>query len=232
MLPPPLIPALLNSRWMRSVACWSAASSRKRSTSASLDTSARCAVTRRPCGSPAASHSRRVSAMPARGDVAHGNVTALGHQQAHQLASHSRSAAGDDGDPAGEFFHRSPLYASKSVGRATSLATRWALLLSVRRRSAPEHCPQDADEEQCRDRPMEPDPVQPGEDIDQDQKARNGEGQCNRARQVRQPVRGEARPRGWRRPPPPPSPATASARGGGLSSAGKLVARRPPIATR
>ena len=66
------------------------------------------------------------------------------------------------------------------------------------RRSAPEHCPQDADEEQGRDRPMEPDPVQPGEDIDQDQKARNGEGQCNRARQVRQPVRGEARPRGWR----------------------------------
>ena len=35
---------------------------------------------------------------------------------------------------------------------------------------------------------MEPDPVQTGENIDQDQKARNGEGQGNRAGQVRQPV--------------------------------------------
>src|SRR3979409_982130 len=85
----------------------------------------------------------------------------------------------------------------RTVWRATSLATRRALLLSVRRRSAPEHCPQDANEEQRCDWPMEPDPVQTGEDIDQNQKARNYEGRRNRARQVRQPVRDEALPRGW-----------------------------------
>src|ERR1700730_1942505 len=86
---------------------------------------------------------------------------------------------------------------ARTVWRATSLATRSALLLSVRRRSAPEHCPQDADEEQRCDWPMEPDPVQTGENIDQNQKARNCEGHCNRARQVRQPIRDGARPRGW-----------------------------------
>jgi hypothetical protein len=59
-----------------------------------------------------------------------------------------------------------------------------------------QHGPQDADEEQGGDRPMEPDPVQTGENIDQDQKARNCEGRGNRARQVRQPVRDEALPRG------------------------------------
>jgi hypothetical protein len=46
-------------------------------------------------------------------DVAHGDVTALGHQQAHQLAPHSRAATGDDSNPAGEFFHRIPPSASK-----------------------------------------------------------------------------------------------------------------------
>src|ERR1700704_1712929 len=86
---------------------------------------------------------------------------------------------------------------ARTAWRATSLATRWALLLSVRRRSAPEHCPQDAKEEQCCDRPMEPDPVQTGENIDQNQKARNCEGRRNGARQVHQPIRDEARPRGW-----------------------------------
>src|SRR5258708_1632198 len=39
-------------------------------------------------------------------DIAHGDVTALGHQQAYQLAPHSRAATGDDSNPAGEFFHR------------------------------------------------------------------------------------------------------------------------------
>jgi len=86
---------------------------------------------------------------------------------------------------------------ARTVWRATSLATRRALLLSVRRRSAPEHCPQDADEEQRCDWPVEPDPVQTGENIDQNQKARNCEGRCHGARQVHQPIRDEARPRGW-----------------------------------
>src|SRR5260370_42005894 len=72
----------------------------------------------------------------------------------------------------------------RTVRRATSLATRWALLLSVRLRSAPEHCPQDADEEQRGDWPMEPDPVQAGENIDQKQKTRNGQGHRKGPRQV------------------------------------------------
>src|SRR5262249_44664008 len=33
-------------------------------------------------------------------------VASLGHQQADQLAPHSGAATGDDGNPAGEFFHR------------------------------------------------------------------------------------------------------------------------------
>ena len=43
---------------------------------------------------------------------------------------------------------------------------------------------------------MEPDPVEAGEDIDQDQKARNREGRYNRRRLVRQPVQDGAQPRG------------------------------------
>jgi hypothetical protein len=40
----------------------------------------------------------------------------------------------------------------------------------------PEHCPQDAGEEQCCDWPMKPDSVRIAENIDQYQKARNCEG--------------------------------------------------------
>src|SRR3954463_8871100 len=69
-LPPPLIPALLNSRWTQSVACCAATSSRKRSTSASRDTSARCEVRRTPCGNPAAWQSCAVSARP-RAETSH-----------------------------------------------------------------------------------------------------------------------------------------------------------------
>ena len=90
-----------------------------------------------------------------------------------------------------------PAWPLSAVGCVSaSRATRSALLLSVRLPSAPEHCPQDANEEQCCDWPMEPDPVQAGENIDQDQKARNCQGHRKGARQVRQPVR-DARPRGW-----------------------------------
>src|SRR5215472_9653446 len=69
-LPPPLIPALLNNRWMRSVACCAMTSSRKRSTSGSRDTSATCTVRRTPCGSPAAWHACWVSAKR-RADTSH-----------------------------------------------------------------------------------------------------------------------------------------------------------------
>src|SRR6516165_1005149 len=62
-LPPPPMPALLNSRWIRSVFCCSASSSRKRLNWSSIDTSAMWVVTRRPCGSFSTSHSRLVSAM-------------------------------------------------------------------------------------------------------------------------------------------------------------------------
>ena len=41
-----------------------------------------------------------------------------------------------------------------------------ALLISVRRRSVPERCPQEDKEEQGRDWPMKPDSVRIGENID------------------------------------------------------------------
>src|SRR5450432_594176 len=47
-----------------------------------------------------------------------------------------------------------------------SLLTPSAILISVRSRSVPEHCAQDANEQQRCDRPMKPDSVQTGEDID------------------------------------------------------------------
>src|SRR5215471_7466506 len=70
MLPPPLIPALLNNRWILSVWWRSATSSRNRSTCVRLATSAMCVVTRSPCGNPAASHSLCVSARPV-GETSH-----------------------------------------------------------------------------------------------------------------------------------------------------------------
>src|ERR1700750_1968305 len=64
-LPPPPMPALLNSRWILSVFCCSASSSRKRLRLSSIETSATCVVTRRPCGSFSTSQSRLVSAIAA-----------------------------------------------------------------------------------------------------------------------------------------------------------------------
>src|ERR1700757_218060 len=70
MLPPPLIPALLNNKWILSVWWRSATSSRNRSTCVRSATSTMCVVTRRPCGNPAASHSLCVSARPV-GETSH-----------------------------------------------------------------------------------------------------------------------------------------------------------------
>src|SRR6516225_8994565 len=70
MLPPPLIPALLNNKWILSVWWRSATSSRNRSTCVPSATSAMCVVTRSPCGNPAASHSLWVSARPV-GETSH-----------------------------------------------------------------------------------------------------------------------------------------------------------------
>jgi hypothetical protein len=47
-----------------------------------------------------------------------------------------------------------------------SLLTPSAILISVRSRSVPEHCAQDANEQQRCDWPVKPDLVQTGEDID------------------------------------------------------------------
>jgi hypothetical protein len=47
-----------------------------------------------------------------------------------------------------------------------SLLTPSAILISIRSRSVPEHCAQDANEQQRCDWPMKPDSVQTGEDID------------------------------------------------------------------
>src|SRR5215831_18663590 len=70
MLPPPLIPALLNNKWILSVRWRSATSSRNRSTCVRSATSAMCVVTRSPCGNPAVSHSLCVSARPV-GETSH-----------------------------------------------------------------------------------------------------------------------------------------------------------------
>src|SRR6516162_6733446 len=70
MLPPPLIPALLNNKWILSVWWRSATSSRNRSTCVRSATSAMCVVTRSPCCNPAASHSLCVSARPV-GETSH-----------------------------------------------------------------------------------------------------------------------------------------------------------------
>ncbi len=64
-------------------------------------------VTRRPCGSPAASHSRLVSAIACGRDIAHRDIAGFGDQLAGQLAAHARAAAGDDRDPTGEVSHLS-----------------------------------------------------------------------------------------------------------------------------
>src|ERR1700736_3062699 len=62
-LPPPPMPALLNSKWILSVACRSINSSRKRLRWSSIETSATWVVTRSPCGSFSTSQSRLVSAI-------------------------------------------------------------------------------------------------------------------------------------------------------------------------
>src|ERR1700730_16100173 len=70
IIPPPLIPALLNNKWILSVWWRSATSSRNRSTCVRSATSTMCVVTRSPCGKPAASHSLCVSARPV-GETSH-----------------------------------------------------------------------------------------------------------------------------------------------------------------
>src|SRR6202171_3831570 len=62
-LPPPPMPALLNNRWILSVACCSTISSRNRISWSSIETSAMCVVMRSPCGSFSTSQSRLVSAI-------------------------------------------------------------------------------------------------------------------------------------------------------------------------
>src|SRR5216683_6289856 len=62
-LPPPPMPALLNKRWILSVACSAISSSRKRLSWSSIETSATWAVMRSPCGSFSASQSPLVSAI-------------------------------------------------------------------------------------------------------------------------------------------------------------------------
>src|SRR3954465_5446931 len=84
----------------------------------------------------------------------------------------------------------SPLLQGSASKRAASLAAP-SLLPSVRLRLTPEHCPQDGDEEQGRNGPMEPDPVRAGEDVDQNKEARNRKGHGKGARQAREPVRDE-----------------------------------------
>src|SRR6516225_7673105 len=111
MLPPPLIPALLNSKWILSVRWRSATSSRNRSTCVRSATSATCVVTRSPCGNPAASHSLCVSARPV-GETSHVDIAGFRHQLADQLAAHSAAAAGDYRGPPHELGHvRPPLRA-------------------------------------------------------------------------------------------------------------------------
>src|SRR5947208_271425 len=70
-LPPPPIPALLNTRLTCSLACWLTTSSRKRRTSSSADTSHTCVVTRLPAWArpavsltPAASMSQVATEQP------------------------------------------------------------------------------------------------------------------------------------------------------------------------
>lgn len=78
-----------------------------------------------------------------------------------------------------------------------SVLTPSAIFILVRSRSLPEHRAQDADEQQRCDGPMKPDSMRTGEEIDENQKARNGEDRCDGARQVRQPIRDRAHPCGW-----------------------------------
>jgi len=40
-----------------------------------------------------------------RGDVAHRDIAALGHQLAREFAAHPRAAAGDDSDLSGKILH-------------------------------------------------------------------------------------------------------------------------------
>src|SRR6516225_5975027 len=86
MLPPPLIPALLNNKWILSVWCRSATSSRNRSTCVRSATSAMCVGTRSPCGNPAAAHSLCVSARPV-GETSH---VAILHASATNWRTSSR----------------------------------------------------------------------------------------------------------------------------------------------
>jgi hypothetical protein len=101
------MPALLNSRWILSVSCCLATSLWKRSTASLSETSTMWDVILSPCGRRSCRHSRSVS-QSGRGDVAHRDAHTFGHELAHQLAAHARTAAGDDGDPACEVFHFIP----------------------------------------------------------------------------------------------------------------------------
>src|SRR5579871_2517778 len=91
MLPPPPTPALLNNRWIRSVAWACATSSQKRATCAGSETSAIWVVTRSPCANPAASHSWRFSPIPS-GVTSH--IATL-----HASAASSRTSSRPIPDP-------------------------------------------------------------------------------------------------------------------------------------
>ena len=104
-LPPPPMPALLNSRWILSVACCSTISSRKRSSWSSIgdvgDMGGDAQALRQPfdlAKPPGFRH--RIG-----GDIAHRDIAALGDQLAREFAAHARAASGDDGDLSGKILH-------------------------------------------------------------------------------------------------------------------------------
>src|SRR6516162_6218850 len=116
MLPPPLIPALLNNKWILSVWWRLATSSRNRSTCARLSDIS--GVRRNP---QPLRQSRRLAQplrfrQACRRDVAHFNIAGFRHQLADQLAAHSAAAAGDYRGPPRELGHvRPPLRGNQSV---------------------------------------------------------------------------------------------------------------------
>ena len=108
-LPPPPMPALLNSRLMWSVSCCARTSSRKRSTCASSDTSHDVGRDRESPGGASFAARGAVSASVVGVHVARRDGASLGRQLHDELAPHARAAAGDDRDLAVERVHDIPL---------------------------------------------------------------------------------------------------------------------------
>src|SRR5271169_1182442 len=104
MLPPPLIPALLNNKWILPVWWRSATSSRNRSTCVRSATSAMC-VDAQPLRQSRGLAQPLRFRQTCRRDVAHRDVAGFRHQLADQLAAHSAAAAGDYRGPPSEFGH-------------------------------------------------------------------------------------------------------------------------------